>query len=308
MDERYHVPVLANEIVSYWITDPQGVYLDGTLGGGGHAEQVLQKLKPGARYIGIDRDAEAIAFARRRLAAFSNITFYRGTFTQIEEAMQQADVDALDGILLDLGVSSRQIDDDSRGFAFRPGVRLDMRMDTDETLTAVEILNSYEEEELRRIFREYGEERLAGRIARRIVSERQKHPIERSEQLMRIIDGCVDARFATKSYARVFQALRIVVNRELEQLKTVLQNSLSLLKKGGRLAVISYHSLEDREVKNFFRYNEDPCTCPPELPYCVCGKEPLIKRIKPFLIRPGEEEIKRNPRARSAKLRIGEKI
>ena len=308
MDEQYHVPVLANEIVSFWISDPQGVYLDGTLGGGGHAEQVLRKLKTGAHYIGMDRDAEAIDFARRRLAAFPNITFYPGNFTQMEDAMRQAGFDALDGILLDLGVSSWQIDADSRGFAFRPGVRLDMRMNTEDSLTASEILNTYDEDSLRRIFREYGEERLAGRIARRLVAERQKQPIERSEQLRRIIDGCVDARFATKSYARIFQALRIEVNRELEQLKAVLQKALPLLKKGGRLAVISYHSLEDREVKVFFRKNENPCICPPELPYCVCGKKPQLKRIKPFLIRPGEEELKRNPRARSAKLRIGEKI
>ena len=308
MQDRYHVPVLGREVTRYLAKNPHGVYLDGTLGGGGHAELLLNSLESDAHYIGIDRDAEAIEFARKRLSAFQNITFFQGTFTQMREAVRRAGFETVDAILLDLGVSSHQIDLDSRGFAFRPGVRLDMRMDREEMLTAAEILNSYDEKDLRRIFRQFGEERHAGRIARRVIAERQKQPIEFSDQLMRIIDDCVDSRFATKSYARIFQALRIEVNRELNELKNALSIALELLVGGGRLAVISYHSLEDREVKNFFKHQENPCTCPPELPYCVCEKKPLLKRIKPFLIRPGQDEIEQNPRARSAKLRIGEKI
>ncbi len=226
----------------------------------------------------------------------------------MDAALQKAEVESVDGILLDLGVSSHQIDSDGRGFAFRSGNALDMRMNTEDTLTAADVLNTYDVKELTAIFKQYGEERHSGRIAREIVKRRSSEEIVKSNQLMDIIQRCVPGKFLTKSYARIFQALRIEVNRELSVLEEALENSLHILKPGGRIAVLSYHSLEDRIVKNFIRRQENPCTCPPEIPYCVCGKKPQLKKLKPAFISAGAEEIKKNPRARSAKLRVGEKI
>ncbi len=304
----YHVPVMAQEISDRLLTNTSGNYLDGTLGGGGHAEFLLEKLNPSACYIAIDRDGEALAFAAQRLKRFSNVVYYQGLFSEMDAALNKARVEKLDGILLDLGVSSHQIDSDGRGFAFRPGLVLDMRMNAEDPLTAVDVLNTYTIEELTYIFRQYGEERFSGRIAREVVKRRRETEIIKSNQLMDIIQRCVPGKFLTKSYARIFQALRIEVNRELSVLKDALENSLHYLKPGGRIAVLSYHSLEDRIVKNFIRRQENPCTCPPEIPYCVCGKKPRLKKTKPALITAGAEEIKQNPRARSAKLRVGEKI
>jgi len=304
----YHVPVMAQEICDKLLINPNGNYLDGTLGGGGHAEFLLEKLNPSACYIAIDRDAEALAFAAERLKRFSNVVYYQGLFSEMDAALQKAEVESVDGILLDLGVSSHQIDSDGRGFAFRSGNALDMRMNTEDTLTAADVLNTYDVKELTAIFKQYGEERHSGRIAREIVKRRSSEEIVKSNQLMDIIQRCVPGKFLTKSYARIFQALRIEVNRELYVLEEALENSLHILKPGGRIAVLSYHSLEDRIVKNFIRRQENPCTCPPEIPYCVCGKKPQLKKLKPAFISAGAEEIKKNPRARSAKLRVGEKI
>jgi 16S rRNA (cytosine1402-N4)-methyltransferase len=299
---------MAQEICDKLLINPNGNYLDGTLGGGGHAEFLLEKLNPSACYIAIDRDAEALAFAAERLQRFSNVVFYQGLFSEMDAALQKAEVESVDGILLDLGVSSHQIDSDGRGFAFRPGNALDMRMNTEDALTAADILNTYDVKELTAIFKQYGEERHSGRIAREIVKRRSSEEIVKSNQLMEIIQRCVQGKFLTKSYARIFQALRIEVNRELSVLEEALENALRVLKPGGRIAVLSYHSLEDRIVKNFIRRQENPCTCPPEIPYCVCGKKPQLKKLKPAFISAGAEEIKNNPRARSAKLRVGEKI
>ncbi len=304
----YHLPVLAQEVRDMLLLNPGGNYLDGTLGGGGHALFFMEKLTEDACYIGIDRDGEAIAFARERLKAYSNVVLYRGVFSDIEAAMREAQVDALDGVLLDLGVSSHQIDADARGFAFREGVPLDMRMDSAQDVSAADILADYSEEELSRIFREFGEERRARCIARAVVRQRQNEALLVSDQLMAAIRRCVSGKFLTKSYARIFQALRIEVNAELQILEHALHTAVDCLKPGGRIGVIAYHSLEDRIVKHFFREQENPCTCPPELPYCVCGKTPRLKRVKPFLIVPQEEEIQQNPRARSAHFRVGEKI
>ncbi len=214
----------------------------------------------------------------------------------------------MDGIFLDLGVSSHQIDEDKRGFAFRPGNPLDMRMDKEDEISAADILASYTLEELISIFKQYGEERHSRRIAQEVVRRRLQEEIIKSDQLMDIIQNCVPGRFLTKSYARIFQALRIEVNGELSVLKEALQNSLHFLKPGGRIAVLSYHSLEDRIVKNFIRLQENPCECPADIPYCICGKKAQLKKIKPAFITANAEEIKQNPRARSAKLRVGEKI
>ncbi len=304
----YHWPVLAREVRDFLLINPDGNYLDGTLGGGGHAAFFLEKLTKQACYIGIDRDAEAIRFAGERLKAFKNVVLYHGLFSDIEAAMRKAQVQALDGVLLDLGVSSHQIDADDRGFAFRPGVPLDMRMDSEQDQTAADILAGYSEKDLSRIFKEFGEERHARCIARAVVRQRQTEPLLVSDQLMAAIRRCVSGKFLTKSYARIFQALRIEVNAELQILEEALQAAADRLKPGGRMGVISYHSLEDRIVKRFFRDQENPCTCPPELPYCVCGKTPQLKRVKPYLILPQDDEIQQNPRARSARFRVGEKI
>ncbi len=306
---EYHIPVLASQVCRFLITKKDGVYLDGTLGGGGHAEYVLRQLSPHALYIGIDRDPDALRFARRRLQDFSGVVFFRGTYAEMDAALAEAGVEKADGILLDLGISSHQVDDENRGFTFRSGVKLDMRMDAEgDTLTAAEVLQSYDLKQLTRIFREYGEERRAYCIARKIVAERAHSPIVTSDALIRIIDRCVARKHVKKSYARIFQALRIEVNQELEQLKVGLEKAVNLLNPGGRLVVISYHSLEDRIVKRFLREQENPCECPPELPVCQCGKKPTMKRIRPYLITPDEEEVKENPRARSAKMRVGEKL
>ena len=210
--------------------------------------------------------------------------------------------------MLDLGVSSWQIDEDKRGFSFRPGLKLDMRMNTEQNLNAEWIINNYKEEELKRIFKEYGEERFSGRIARLIVEQRSKHRLSTSTDLIKIIDRCVNPRFAIKSYARIFQAVRIEVNDELNILRDALEKAVHFLKTRARLAVITYHSLEDRIVKNFYRDQENPCICPPEIPVCSCGRKPLLKRIRPNFISASANETAGNPRARSAKLRVAEKV
>ena len=307
--KEYHKPVLADKVRQMLLVDPDGVYLDGTLGGGGHAEQLLNHLTQKALYIGIDRDTQAIEFAKKRLEKFPNVRFFHGVFADMDSALRQFGLGQVDGILLDLGISSHQVDDETRGFTFRSGVRLDMRMNPgEEGPTAADILNTYAYRDLLRIFREYGEERHSGCIARRVVQRRDEQPFVVSDDLIRIIDRCVPRKHVKKSYARIFQALRIEVNGELEQLRDALEKAPVLLKPGGRLVVISYHSLEDRIVKNFLRKQENPCECPPELPVCQCGKLPTMKRVRPYLIVPDEDEMQRNPRARSAKMRVGEKL
>jgi len=307
--KEYHKPVLADKVRQMLLVDPDGVYLDGTLGGGGHAEQLLNHLTQKALYIGIDRDTQAIEFAKKRLEKFPNVRFFHGVFADMDSALRQFGLGQADGILLDLGISSHQVDDETRGFTFRSGVRLDMRMNPgEEGPTAADILNTYAYRDLLRIFREYGEERHSGCIARRVVQRRDEQPFVVSDDLIRIIDRCVPRKHVKKSYARIFQALRIEVNGELEQLRDALEKAPVLLKPGGRLVVISYHSLEDRIVKNFLRKQENPCECPPELPVCQCGKLPTMKRVRPYLIVPDEDEMQRNPRARSAKMRVGEKL
>ncbi len=288
--------------------NPDGIYYDGTLGGGGHAELFLHALSKKAVYIGIDRDPEAIDFAGKRLAKYNNLIIYNGTFNMFEAALKSAQVDKLDGIFLDLSVSGHQIDKDSRGFTFRPGVPLDMRMNTLDTKTAADILNTYKENMLVKIFKEYGEERFSKNIARQIIEVREEIAIRTSNQLLEIINQSVPGKFLIKSYARIFQALRIEVNNELNILKDALQKSLIYLKQGGRLGVIAYHSGEDRIVKEFIKKQENPCVCSKELPYCVCGNKPQLRRIKPYPISPSAEEIAENPRARSAKFRVGERI
>lgn len=304
----YHTPVLGEQICAYLLKKTDGVYYDGTLGGGGHAKMLLEKLSPSALYIAVDRDSDALEFSRRRLQESQNVVYVHATFDQIEFAMHEAGVSRLDVIFLDLGVSSHQIDNEQRGFAYKPHAPLDMRMDRDQSLTAETVLAEYPENELRRIFKEFGEERFSAKIARLVVQTRNSQHIHLAGDLIRIIDRCIGPQFRIKSYARIFQALRIEVNRELDILRETLEQSLQKLNPGGRIGILSYHSLEDRICKFFLRDQENPCTCPPEFPICVCNRKPQLKRIKPYLILPSKEEIKKNPRARSAKFRVGEKL
>jgi 16S rRNA (cytosine1402-N4)-methyltransferase len=299
---------MGHEVITNLLRSRDGVYVDGTLGGGGHAKLFLQQLSSSSVYIGIDRDQEALDYASQILSGYSNVSYYKGLFSEIGAALNRMGMSNADAILLDLGVSSNQIDKSERGFAFRPGLQLDMRMNREDNMTAAIILSEYSEEQLTTIFFEYGEERFSRRIARNIVRSREKNPITRSEHLLQIIDRSVTRNFRIKSYARIFQALRIEVNRELVLLKQALEQALVHLNPGGRMGIISYHSLEDRMVKQFFAAQENPCVCPPGLPECVCGRKPAIKRIKPYFMTAGEEEVRENPRARSAKFRVGEKI
>lgn len=306
--DAYHVPVLYKEVIESLMVNPDGIYYDGTLGGGGHAELFLRALSSKAIYIGVDRDPEAIEFAGKRLANYNNLITYNGTFDLFEAATKSAGVEKLDGILLDLGVSTHQIDENMRGFTFRPGVCLDMRMNNSDTMTAADILNTYDENRLVEIFKLYGEERFSKNIARCIVKMREVIKITSSDLLVEIIKHSVPGKFLVKSYARIFQALRIEVNNELEILRDALEQSLIYLKQGGRLGVIAYHSGEDRIVKEFINKQENPCECSKDLPYCVCGKKPQMRRIKPYPITPTAEEVTENPRASSAKFRVGERL
>ncbi len=304
----YHLPVLLPDVIKFLVTDPGGIYLDGTLGGGGHAEEILKSLDKKGLYIGVDQDPEAIRFAESRLKKYPNIRIQQCNFTKFGNVLDTLDLKEIDGIFLDLGVSSHQIDAAERGFSYMQDAPLDMRMDQGSQQTAGYLLNNLEEKELSDIFYSFGEERKSRQIARRIVIYRQNTRIDRSEQLKQIIDRVVPGRFAVKSYARIFQALRIAVNQELQILEETLQAIVRYLKTGGRCVVISYHSLEDRIVKNFLREKANPCTCPPDFPTCVCGLEPELKILTPRPVMASEIEMERNPRSRSARLRVGEKL
>ena len=306
MDNPYHVPVLCKKVAELLITDIDGIYIDGTLGGGGHAGYILQILSPRANYIALDLDAEAIGFAKKQLKQYKNISFFQSNFRDTEQILSGAYIPSADGLLLDLGVSSHQINEADRGFSYLLDGQIDMRMNKNEITSARDLLNKEGVEELSDIFYHFGEERNARKIARLIVAQREKEPFVHAGQLRAILDKTSHPRYVIKSYARVFQALRIAVNNELDNLKYVLQSSLKFIKPGGRIAVIAYHSLEDRIVKNFFREKANPCVCPPDFPECVCGLKPQIKIITRRPVKPSEQEIKENSRARSALLRVGE--
>ena len=306
--KNYHIPVLCNEVCENLIIDRSGVYFDGTLGGGGHAKAILNLLKQDALYIGVDRDADAISYSSDMLKLYENFKTYQTTYDKIAEVLSFLGIDSINGALLDLGVSSWQIEESNRGFSYKAGVPLDMRMNQTDDRDAVWILNNYDYKNLKKIIKEFGEEKNAACIARRIIEARTNNLINESSQLMNIIRSCVSDRFLIKSYARVYQALRIEVNDELNILEKALPNILENIKSGGKFLVITYHSLEDRIVKNFFRFWQNPCTCPPDFPECRCGNVTKLKKQKPAFIQPSEKEIDLNPRARSAKLRIGIKI
>ena len=307
-----HTSVLLEEVLDNLAIRPDGIYVDGTLGGGGHSFHILERLTQGGRLIGIDQDTDAIAAAGERLAAFGDaVTIVHDNYENIAGVLADLSIREVNGILLDLGVSSYQLDNPERGFTYRTDAPLDMRMDRSSSLTAREIVNTYSAEELTRILREYGEEKCASRIAAGIVKRRAVRPLETTGELSEIVRASIPARMREKGGnpdKRTFQAIRIACNRELDVLRDSLDTMIDLLAPGGRLCVITFHSLEDRIVKNAFRRNENPCTCPPEFPVCVCGNKPKARLLFRKPIAPSEEELERNPRSRSSKLRTCVKL
>lgn len=307
--EFNHIPVLYHEVIEALDLKPEGIYVDGTLGGGGHTEGILQATAPTGRLIGIDRDAVAIRATTQRLQAYAQrFTPVHDTFHNITHIAQELSLSAIDGGLLDLGVSSVQFDTGERGFSYRADAPLDMRMDQRQALTAQQVVNTYSQQDLTRILYEYGEERWAARIVKLIIENR---PVMTTGQLVNVIDRAIPLKVRRQGghpARRTFQALRIEVNQELEPLPDALKAFVSLLKPGGRLAVITFHSLEDRLVKNTFRQLENPCTCPPSAPVCICGQAPQVYRVYRKPVVPSEQEVELNPRARSAKLRVVEKL
>ena len=290
---------------------PDGIYVDGTLGGAGHAREVCKKLSAKGRFIGIDQDQDAIIAASERLAAYPQATIIRSNYCYMVPELAARGITKVDGILLDLGVSSYQLDNEERGFTYRVDAPLDMRMDQRQTLTASDIVNNYEEKELYRIIRDYGEDKFAKNIAKHIVAARQVKPITTTGELTEIIRESIPMKMQVKSghpAKRTFQAIRIELNRELDVLRDSLDGMIDLLDDGGRLCIITFHSLEDRIVKTIFRKNENPCTCPSDFPVCVCGKKSKGKVITRKPILPSEQEMEENPRSKSAKLRIFERI
>lgn len=308
--EFKHYSVLLEETIDGLQIKPDGVYVDGTLGGGGHAYHVCRQLKTG-HFIGIDQDAAAIESAGRRLEEFGDkVTIVRSNYCHIKEIMKEQEIAGADGIVLDLGVSSYQLDAVERGFSYKYDTGLDMRMDQRQTLTARDIVNEYSERELFRIIRDYGEDQFAKNIAKHIVKARQTSPIETTYQLNEIIKAAIPAKMRVTGghpSKKTFQAIRIECNKELEVLKNTLDDMAELLNPGGRLCIITFHSLEDRLVKSAFRKWENPCTCPSDFPVCVCGKTSMGKVITKKPILPSKEELEENSRSKSAKLRIFEK-
>ncbi|MBP3459238.1 MAG: 16S rRNA (cytosine(1402)-N(4))-methyltransferase RsmH [Lachnospiraceae bacterium] len=307
-----HKSVLLNETIEGLQIKPEGIYVDGTLGGGGHALEVVKRLTGQGRFFGIDQDYAAIEAAGERLKDYSEkVTIIRDNYENAVSDLRNAGIAGVDGIVLDLGVSSYQLDTVERGFSYKYDTALDMRMDTRQSLSAKEIVNEYAQTDLARIIRDYGEDRFANNIARHIVKAREEKPIETTFQLNEIIKEAIPAKMrATGGHPskRTFQAIRIECNRELEVLKNSLEEMITFLNPGGRICIITFHSLEDRIVKSAFKKQENPCTCPPGFPVCMCGKEPLGKVITRKPILPSEEEMEENSRSKSAKLRIFERI
>lgn len=305
-----HYSVLLKETIENLNIKEDGIYVDGTTGGGGHALQVVKHLSDKGRFFGIDQDDAAITAATERLADYAEkITLIRSNYCQMKEVLSEYGVEKVDGIVLDLGVSSYQLDTEERGFSYRFDTPLDMRMDRRQSLTAKDIVNGYPERELYRIIRDYGEDQFAKNIAKHIVQAREKKEIVTTGELAEIIKGAIPAKFRQSGHPakQTFQAIRIECNRELEVLRDSLDMMIDLLNPGGRLCIITFHSLEDRLVKSAFKKAENPCTCPPEFPVCVCGKKPKGKVISRKPILPTEEELAENSRSKSAKLRVFEK-
>ncbi len=306
-----HVSVLLNETIEGLNIKPDGIYVDGTLGGGGHAYEVLKRLSPKGRLIGIDQDGEALRAADQRLKEFGEqVTLVRDNYCEIDRVLESLGIEKVDGILLDIGVSSYQLDNLERGFSYKSDAPLDMRMDTRQSLTAADVVNTYSENELFTIIKDYGEERFARNIAKKIVQSREDKPLETTQELSEIIQSAIPMKAKAKGghpAKKTFQAIRIEVNRELAVLKESIDKMIERLNPGGRICIITFHSLEDRIVKTKFRENENPCTCPPDFPVCVCGKKSKGRVITRKPIVPSEDEIAVNKRAKSSKLRIFER-
>lgn len=309
--EFKHISVLLNECIEALNIKEDGIYIDCTLGGAGHSSEILKKLSNKGILIGIDQDNDALAAAKEKLKDYKNVIYVHDNFYNIEKILKDLKIEKVDGILMDLGVSSYQLDNAERGFSYMNDAALDMRMDRDKTFTAYNIINEYSEEGLFRIIKEYGEEKFARRIANFIVESRKIKPIETTFQLVDIIKRAIPAKARREGphpAKRTFQAIRIEVNNELNIIENTIEKGIENLNPEGRIAVITFHSLEDRIVKNVFKRIENPCTCPREFPICVCGKKPLIKVISRKPIEASEEELNYNPRSRSAKLRVAEKL
>ncbi len=304
----YHIPVLLKETIDLLITDRNGSYLDCTLGGGGHSKAILNSISSEGFLIGVDRDIHAIEYAGKLLGGHKNFKASQINFSRINELDEIVFGMKFDGILLDLGLSSRQIDDAGRGFSYMSEAELDMRMNREEEMSAFEIIGTYSQEELADIFFRYGEEKRSRQIALKIIQSREKKEIRTTKELTDLISSVTPSNFRVKTLSRIFQALRIEVNRELDELATALKFSLNILKVGGRCAVISYHSLEDRTVKNFIKENSEGCICPKNFPKCVCGKKPIVESVTKKPVIASESEILKNSRSRSAKLRVFRKL
>jgi 16S rRNA (cytosine1402-N4)-methyltransferase len=308
--EFRHVPVLLNETIEALDVKKNGIYVDCTMGGGGHSSEILKKLGDGGRLIGIDQDIDALEASKKRLFQYDNVTYVHDNFYNIKDILDRLDVEKVDGILMDLGVSSYQIDSAERGFSYMKDAPLDMRMDRERELSAYDIVNKYREEDIEKIIKNYGEDRFARRIAKAIEKSRNDSPIETTFELVEIIKRAVPMKFQREGHPakRTFQAIRIEVNSELKILDRAVCDSVERLNPGGRIGVITFHSLEDRKIKTKFKELEKPCTCPPDFPVCVCGKLPVVKILSRKPIEPNAEEKENNPRSRSAKLRVAEKI
>ena len=311
MSEFHHVSVLLSECIEGLNIHPDGIYVDGTLGGAGHSSEIAKRLTTG-RLIGIDRDPVALKAASERLAPYMDrVTLVHSNFCEIASVLKDLNVEGVDGILLDLGVSSPQLDDGARGFSYMADAPLDMRMNNEDALSAHTVVNTWSQEELKRILYDYGEERYAPQIATAICRRREEKPIETTLELVDVIRSAMPAaalREKQHPAKRSFQAIRIAVNDELGSVEKVMRDAIPCLNEGGRLAIITFHSLEDRIVKTGMVAASKGCTCPPNFPVCVCGKKPQVKLVNKKPIVSGDDELERNPRARSAKLRVCEKL
>lgn len=309
--EFKHISVLLNESVDALGINPDGIYVDGTMGGGGHSEAVVSRLSPKGILIGIDRDTEALDASKKRLSAFDNVRYAHNNYKNVKDVIEEYGIDSIDGAVLDLGVSSYQLDCKERGFSYMEDAPLDMRMNRQNSKTAYDVINTYSEKELADIFFKYGEEKFSRKIAAIIADRRKDKPVETTLELVDIIKAAIPERFRQKGShpaKRVFQAVRIEVNGELEDLRYALDNFFDVLKPGGRLSVITFHSLEDRIVKTAFNDYATGCTCPKDFPICVCGKKPRGKVITRKPVLPTDEECEYNKRSKSAKLRVVEKL
>lgn len=306
-----HISVLLNESIEALNIKEDGIYVDCTLGGAGHSSEIVKRLSQRGRLIGIDQDTNALKAASDKLKDYKNITYVHDNFSNIESILEDLNIPYVDGILMDLGVSSHQLDVAERGFSYMQNAPLDMRMNQDSHFSAYHVINEYEEEKLYKVIRNYGEEKFAKRIASFIVKNREEKPIETTFELVEIIKAAIPAKARREGphpAKRTFQAIRIEVNQELEILENAIEDSIHHLNKGGRIAVITFHSLEDRIIKNKFREMQDPCICPKEFPMCACGRKPEVTVITRKAIEPSPEEVEENPRSRSAKLRAALKI